>query len=441
MSSYVISAAERSGVYRHIRISSEATLLDLHKAVVKAYEVEEFRRPSFTPQSRGKGDKAVKYSTSNTKTTTAMRDVRLKDAGFAARGTLIYKLSDPGLTFRCRTLEILEEPTPEPQVVRASGSSYAFRLSMGRLFKTFNECLAAEKEMRAAFGVAELSLETEDTLEMYFLAASNLYGLVPLETVYRLYARDHQEPDLKGFAVFGIMFSRQDQTRFYVLDKQGRELDRKTFDWSQAKYVAEYSVHEGGFFDFMLRMQKGKPFYLPGEEEFLRYAEEEYKEENEHFLRLRSFLKDHGLIPKMVKSCMDELVDSARLPAEDPDEFFEILSDYKVRMKDPGAASQALNLFSQMSDSTRSLFNCGHTPNEIDALTGGKSGRKRTGTFAPEPPGWEERFDPSKEYVIPPQLPYVAPPKPGRNEPCPCGSGKKYKHCCGKPGSESGMQG
>ena len=22
--------------------------------------------------------------------------------------------------------------------------------------------------------------------------------------------------------------------------------------------------------------------------------------------------------------------------------------------------------------------------------------------------------------------------KIGRNEPCPCGSGKKYKHCCGK---------
>jgi SEC-C motif-containing protein len=21
-------------------------------------------------------------------------------------------------------------------------------------------------------------------------------------------------------------------------------------------------------------------------------------------------------------------------------------------------------------------------------------------------------------------------PKPGRNDPCPCGSGKKYKHCC-----------
>lgn len=28
-------------------------------------------------------------------------------------------------------------------------------------------------------------------------------------------------------------------------------------------------------------------------------------------------------------------------------------------------------------------------------------------------------------------LPYIAPPKVGRNEPCPCGSGKKFKKCCG----------
>ena len=30
------------------------------------------------------------------------------------------------------------------------------------------------------------------------------------------------------------------------------------------------------------------------------------------------------------------------------------------------------------------------------------------------------------------QIPYVRPePKIGRNGPCPCGSGKKYKKCCG----------
>jgi hypothetical protein len=39
---------------------------------------------------------------------------------------------------------------------------------------------------------------------------------------------------------------------------------------------------------------------------------------------------------------------------------------------------------------------------------------------------------PDEPYDIPAPTPYVAPPKIGRNEPCPCGSGKKYKKCCGK---------
>lgn len=32
-----------------------------------------------------------------------------------------------------------------------------------------------------------------------------------------------------------------------------------------------------------------------------------------------------------------------------------------------------------------------------------------------------------------PQIPFIREsPKIGRNDPCPCGSGKKYKKCCGK---------
>jgi len=36
----------------------------------------------------------------------------------------------------------------------------------------------------------------------------------------------------------------------------------------------------------------------------------------------------------------------------------------------------------------------------------------------------------SVRYYVP--QPFVREPKVGRNEPCPCGSGKKYKKCCGK---------
>lgn len=46
-------------------------------------------------------------------------------------------------------------------------------------------------------------------------------------------------------------------------------------------------------------------------------------------------------------------------------------------------------------------------------------------------PELEDDFPPLD--IEPPaiSLPYIAPPKTGRNDPCPCGSGKKYKKCCG----------
>ena len=46
---------------------------------------------------------------------------------------------------------------------------------------------------------------------------------------------------------------------------------------------------------------------------------------------------------------------------------------------------------------------------------------------------WEERLNPAQNDA-PSDLvmPYIAQPKVGRNDPCPCGSGKKYKNCCGR---------
>jgi len=35
------------------------------------------------------------------------------------------------------------------------------------------------------------------------------------------------------------------------------------------------------------------------------------------------------------------------------------------------------------------------------------------------------------EVLLNPPIPMIAENKVGRNEPCPCGSGKKYKKCCG----------
>jgi hypothetical protein len=44
-------------------------------------------------------------------------------------------------------------------------------------------------------------------------------------------------------------------------------------------------------------------------------------------------------------------------------------------------------------------------------------------------PAWQ--LEEELENLPAPPQPIRAAPKPGRNDPCPCGSGKKYKKCCG----------
>ena len=44
----------------------------------------------------------------------------------------------------------------------------------------------------------------------------------------------------------------------------------------------------------------------------------------------------------------------------------------------------------------------------------------------------EEEIQAGPQEKTQPNAPQKSHPKVGRNEPCPCGSGKKYKKCCGK---------
>ncbi len=75
------------------------------------------------------------------------------------------------------------------------------------------------------------------------------------------------------------------------------------------------------------------------------------------------------------------------------------------------AVQDFATLLMNLKNNTRSWANKGHTPNEMHTA------------FAKKP----ALNVPSKV------LPFPAPAKSqkiGRNEPCPCGSGKKYKKCC-----------
>jgi preprotein translocase subunit SecA len=63
---------------------------------------------------------------------------------------------------------------------------------------------------------------------------------------------------------------------------------------------------------------------------------------------------------------------------------------------------------------------------EVSALSGGAE----AGAMAAQGQGAGQQGNPQQQGN---QSPFVRDvPKVGRNDPCPCGSGKKYKQCCGK---------
>jgi uncharacterized protein YecA (UPF0149 family) len=83
-------------------------------------------------------------------------------------------------------------------------------------------------------------------------------------------------------------------------------------------------------------------------------------------------------------------------------ECFDILESFDIKLRDLKDIKLVTKLLTQMRDNTRIWGKNGATPIDL------RSHKPANATY---------------------KSPNA---KIGRNEPCPCGSGKKYKHCCGK---------
>ncbi|MBQ2854845.1 MAG: SEC-C domain-containing protein, partial [Oscillospiraceae bacterium] len=81
------------------------------------------------------------------------------------------------------------------------------------------------------------------------------------------------------------------------------------------------------------------------------------------------------------------------------------------------------SLYQNLNNHTHKHTNRGHTPDELFMQS--QRGKQLAERIAP--PNQLSFFDTPLEK---PKLTVVG--KPARNAPCPCGSGRKYKNCCGK---------
>ncbi len=117
---------------------------------------------------------------------------------------------------------------------------------------------------------------------------------------------------------------------------------------------------------------------------------------------------------------------------EDPGQYFleEVLYDYD---SSDSLFRKAMKLLDDYLNNMPHWHLKGHTPIEAHGLLSEEdkaTKRKRQESRSYHDDGYISPKDWMANLGV--TMPIIAEKKPGRNDPCPCGSGKKYKNCCGR---------
>lgn len=229
---------------------------------------------------------------------------------------------------------------------------------------------------------------TRKLLDSYARAAVNLYGIISREDLVNIF--NTQNVDQTSNEEIYILL-------LPLVIKDG---------WYG--FYKEYILHYSFFYDFdqadyLLEHQKDKPRYIPKKSDFLEYATEGFVD-NDHWWNVRSFMLDAFGYSNGNSECYEE-VRNYLMYGDGISELGPIMDRYNLIFSDEKQLQQFLDLIMHAKNNTRIWENNGYTPSELFEIN-----RKR-----------------EKNIV---RCPTTQRPKIGRNDPCPCGSGKKYKKCC-----------
>lgn len=297
---------------------------------------------------------------------------------------------------------------------------------------------------------AGLSKETEELLRAYFDAFSNLYGIMPLYRTFRIIRKQNPELALTEEEFLSFAGKIEQENHHYIIAGEEEIYDdiEEPTPPMKREIISEYLYAIDDFESYaeLKAAQEDKPFYIPEKEELLKYQDDCYVAETKEVLALGAFLRDK-LKLKRADDVLSDLMLTARMEENDPQ---MVISEVE-RMAGRGCLgsinhiNEFFRYYFAMYNSTRTPSNRGFTPNEMRERLGGSPcaiefgpnisrslqkgemdiGELRRSIFGSDIPM------PWKASMLN-DLERVEQKKPGRNDPCPCGSGKKYKRCCGR---------
>ena len=314
------------------------------------------------------------------------------------------------------------------------------------------------RELNARYREIPLKDTTSRLLRKYFNAMANLYGIIPLhkakEIIFSLSPKLVTEEEFLSFAEI----ARHECEDYYILGDNELYSDVRHTKPLDREIISAVLMAES--IDCVIeikRNQQGKPYYVPDKNHLLEYVDPCYCEDTPEMRKLRAFLKGNcDMSDEREAVVFEELLRGARLAAIQLADVLEYLDNLGIRLKSQRDVERFTALYNAFHNTTRMPCNRGYTPDEMMRVMPPKEGFKslslgpnikkylQTGEMDIEDfrkqiltmdlPSEAMRFDLLKQLAdIKPSASQPGKQKKvGRNDPCPCGSGKKYKRCCGK---------
>ena len=240
-------------------------------------------------------------------------------------------------------------------------------------------------------------------LTLYIIALSNLYGMVHKDKVLEIYNSQNED--------------QINQTNVgKILSNPPGELE-DNFILIHKDYFVMEAIIENVEFDMMLRKKADKPYYVPEKDELLKYVDDTYFEKSKQYNVLMTYLQKNFFKPGDEKAeWLAEDIQGMCQFGVDPQAIFDSFNNMKISFKDMNQTNEVLQLIMDLSNNTRIWENNGNTPNEIYEMF--------------EKPNMRPFPDKPFEFGGSNVIDMKSRQKIGRNDPCPCGSGKKFKKCC-----------
>ncbi len=451
MKSYVISVSLGTGCYRHIQISAEATLFELHKAMLAAFEFDDNRAHIFFMDDQVLRSQNAYFSYKAEKGTMLTKDFRLEQFSLQ-KGDRFSYLFDT-LVYRCKVLKEIEAELKHPKTIRKVGQipeQYRDQQWDEDAQGGFPE-LYSEATILTLYENIPLPQKTILRIGQYFQAAACLYGLLSVRELLALYNSQNKEVSQEDFLAVAEVLRHSPHEDYEVLGEEVFFNDVPKAAPLDRQVVAEYLLVEedSEAYVSLMNKQENRPLKILPAQEFLLYSDPFYSRKTKESAAMLKYLRQKAKSLKVSPETMCESLQSV-IEIDCPlDEVVRCMESEGWYFESKNDILEFMERYKELNNHTRKHSLRGHTPaelfnpsklkDEIEIKSAPVAVRQNPSSqnapWAPKqnlsviasPVEQLSLFDIPRDK---PQLSLVG--KPSRNTPCPCGSGRKYKHCCGK---------